>query len=215
MVAYLIGMIAFIPAAAMVTENDRLKVGGTIWDGAAVVGSTILFDWDFAPISTIGNFAFAADWHLTSAGPGSDMTGRMVQAGEQLRFEEIAGVGDGNLLDVLFPNLPLTCRLSADVALDYVRIGGEEQGGSGSLTTGPASCNAKDLAAFPVDLPAMEGNMTPAPGTTTGALMSAQDRRHLVELRWSEEGALSIWPTQAATTLAPVLAGQRYDTQVD
>ena len=210
-------MIAFIPAAAMVDENDRLKVGGTIWDGAAVIGSTIRFDWDFAPISTIGNFAFAADWHVTGGelDGGNDLTGLMVQAGDQLRFEDVAGRADGNLLGVLFPNLPLACRFSADVALDYVRIGGEGQGGSGSLTTGPASCHAKDLAAFPVDLPSMEGSMTPAQGTTTGALMNAEDRRHLVELRWSEDGALSIWPTQAATTLAPVLAGQRYDTQIE
>ncbi|MGB7409019.1 MAG: hypothetical protein WA908_10980, partial [Pontixanthobacter sp.] len=49
-VAYLIGMIALIPAAAIIDENDRLDVGGTIWDGAAVVGSTTRFDWDFSPL---------------------------------------------------------------------------------------------------------------------------------------------------------------------
>ncbi len=206
-------MIALIPATAVVTENDRLKVGGTIWDGVAVVGSTIRFAWDFAPLDTIGNLAFTADWNLT--GTGTDLTGELAQAGDQLQVEDVTGLADGALLDVLFPNLPLRCRFDAEISIDYLHLGGDGQGGAGGARTGPAACHAKDLAAFPVDFPAMRGELVPGDTMTSGALAAAAGRERLIELRLSPDGMLSIWPTQAATRIAPVLAGQRYDTKVE
>lgn len=212
-IAYLIGMIAMIPAAAVVDETDRLSVGGTIWDGEAVLDSTIRVAWDFSLISSLTKLAYNARWHLT--GSGNDLAGSATQRGEQLQLDDVSGQADGVLLDVLFPNLPLSCRFAADVRLAYLHLGGSGQGGAGSLRTGPVNCNAKDLAAFPLDLPQMQADLAPAGVGTAGALKTAENNAHLIELRLSPDGMLSVWPTQMAVEMAPMLAGKRYDTKIE
>lgn len=202
-----------IPAAAVLDENDRLSVGGTIWDGKAVLDSTIRVAWDFSPIASLSKLAYTAQWHLM--GGGSDLAGSATQRGEQLQLDDVSGRVDGGLLDALFPNLPLSCRFVANVRLAYLHLGGNGQGGAGTLRTGPVNCNAKDLAAFPLDLPQMEADLAPAGDGTTGALTTVDDSAHLIELRLSPDGMLSVWPTQMAVELAPMLAGKRYDTKIE
>ncbi len=212
-IAYLIGMIALIPAAAVMDENERLSIGGTIWDGEAVLDSTIRVGWDFSLLSSLAKLAFSAEWHLI--GGESDLAGSATQRGQQLQLDDVSGQADGVLLDALFPNLPLSCKFNADINLNYLHLGGEGQGGAGNLRTGPVSCHAKDLAAFPVDLPEMRADLKPIGSGTTGALMTGDQRTHLVELRLSPDGMLSVWPTRKAVGLAPMLAGKRYDTKVE
>lgn len=212
-ITYLIGMIALIPAATALDEDDQLSVGGTIWNGQAVLNSAIRVEWDFDLLSSLTKLAFTAQWHLT--GTGSDLFGTATKSGDQVQLGDVSGQADGALLDAVFPNFPLSCRFNADVQLAYLNLGGEGQGGAGKLRTGPVNCNAKDLAAFPVDFPEMEASMAPTNSGTTGALITKGQRQRLVELRLSPDGMLSVWPTQTAVTLAPVLIGQRYDTKVE
>lgn len=212
-ITYLIGLIAMIPAAAFIDENDRLEVGGTIWNGQAVVDATMLLDWDFSILSSIANFGWSADWHLT--GGASDVTGNLTQAGDELHLENIVGQADGMLLDTLFPKLPLTCQFLADLRFEHLRLGGDNQQGLGKLQTGPVACSAKGIGMIPIDLPALEGDMVPGEDATSGALMTTAGQDRLIELRLSPEGSLSIWPTQIATRRLPFLRGQRYDTMVE
>lgn len=212
--AYFLGLIAMIPAAALIDESDRVQVGGTIWNGEAVLASSIRVEWVLAPLASLGNGAFSADWHLS--GGGNDLAGEASRRGDQWRVANVAGQIDGSLLDAAFPHLPLSCRFTGDVRIDRARLGGGDgQQVLGSLRTGPANCYARQATALPVELPEMIANIGPIANGSGGALMTATGRAHLIEMRLSPQGMLSIWPTQFAVERVPFLAGQRYDTKVD
>ncbi len=211
--AYVIGLIATIPAATMIDESDRVQVGGTIWRGEAVLASTIRFEWVFSPLTTLSKMAFSAEWRVS--GGGTDLAGTATKRGNQLQFVDVAGQADGSLLDAAFPDLPLSCRFTADVRVDQAYLGGEGQRVQGTLRTGPMACSAKQLAALPVELPAMTGALGPGGNGTAGALISSADQAHILELRLSPQGMLSVWPTQFAVQRVPFLAGKRYDTQIE
>ncbi|MGB3753225.1 MAG: hypothetical protein WA954_04920 [Parerythrobacter sp.] len=202
-----------LPASVFVEENERLQVGGTIWSGESVLDGAIRVEWSFSPLTTLAQFAWSADWHITGA--ANDLTGRVTQAGEQLQLANISGQTDGVLIDTMFPNLPLSCDFTADLAVESLFLGGEGQKGVGNLRTGPVSCAAKGLAALPVELPALEGSLVPTPDGTSGALTAAAQNERLVEMRLSPDGRLSIWPTQQATARLPLLRGERFDTVVE
>lgn len=211
--AYFVGLIATIPAATIIDESERLQVGGTIWSGEAVFASTIRIEWAFSPLSSLSKMAFSAEWRLS--GGGTDLAGSATRRGDQLQFANVVGQIDGSLFDAAFPNLPLSCRFTADVRFDHAFLSGEGQRAQGSLRTGPMACSARELAALPVELPAMTGEVGPAGNGTAGALISSADRAHILELRLSPKGMLSVWPTQMAVERVPFLAGKRYDSKIE
>lgn len=213
LIAYLLGLIAMIPARAIVDETDNFRVGGTIWNGEAVLASTLRFDWHFAPIDTLTRLGFSADWQLS--GGGTDLAGSLTSRGDVLRFDKVSGQADGTLLSALAPKLPFTCRFAADVAIERIVLGGSAQQALGSFRTSPANCALRDIAAPPVELPAMRADVAPGARGSSGALMTAAGQLHLAEVRLAPTGALSIWPTANAVQRAPFLAGMRYDTTVE
>ena len=212
-IAYLVALIATLPATMILNENDRFQVGGTIWNGEAVIDSTVRVDWGFAPLLSLANLAFTSSFQLD--GGSSDLTGHYAQRGDQLRFENVTGQVDGVFLDAMFPKLPMSCDFIADLDLDHVHVRGDGQVASGSTRTGPMSCSAKELAALPVALPPLEGALEPSGNGTNGYLQTADGRVRMIELRLSPEGSLSVWPTQMATNRVPFLRGQRYDTRLE
>ncbi|MEO6093878.1 MAG: hypothetical protein ABIT04_07085, partial [Novosphingobium sp.] len=210
LVAYAIGLIAWIPARALISERANLRVGGTIWRGEAVLASTIRIDWSFAPLTTLANLAFSADWRMT--GGGTDLAGSATQGGDVVKLERISGQADGTLLDALAPRLPIQCRFLADLAIQKLVFGGVAQQLRGTARTSPASCSARAFDAPAINLPALRAEMAPSgPAGSIGALMTSIRREHLVEFRLSRGGAVSIWPTASAVRLAPALAAMRYD----
>ena len=213
LIAYLIGLIALIPAKAVVDERDGLQVGGTIWNGQAVLGSTLRFDWQFAPVATLTRLGFGADWHLS--GGGTDLAGSLTSRGAVLRFDKVSGQADGTLLSALAPRLPFTCRFIADVAMERIVLGGSAQEALGNFRTSPANCALRAIAAPPVELPAMRADVTPGARGSSGALMTAAGQLHLIELRLAPTGALSIWSTSNAVQRVPFFAGMRYDTVIE
>lgn len=214
LLAYVIGLIALIPASTVVAGSDRLKVGGTIWRGEAVLGSAIQIDWTFAPLTTLTHLGFSADWHMR--GGATDLAGKATQGtGGVLRLDDVSGQADGTLLVALAPRLPIACTVLADVAIDTITIGGSAQRAEGRLRTSPAKCAMRSGLGTPVDLPALSGEITPTSIGSSGALMTALRREDLVEVRWSRNGAISVWPTPMAVRLAPVLSGMRYDGKID
>lgn len=205
-------MIAFIPARLVVNEHDNLKVGGTIWNGEAVFASTMRAEWQFAPLASLTQLGFAADWRLT--GGGTDLAGSIMKRGATMQFEQVSGQADAQMLRVLAPNLPINCTFVADVRIKTLRLGGRQQGGEGSLRVSPSRCSAKAIPGPVIDVPALNGKLAPSARGTSGALTTAAAKQSMVELRLTPEGALSIWPSAQAVRMAPVLAGQRYDTVV-
>ena len=213
LLAYLAGMVALIPARMIVDENENFKVGGTIWNGEAVFASTMRAEWQFAPLTSLTHMGFAADWRLS--GGGTDLAGSLIKRGAAMRFEQVSGQADAHLLSVLAPNLPINCSFVADVRIKVLQLGGGQQGGEGSVRMSPSRCSAKAIPGPVVDVPALSGTVTPSARGTSGSLMTLAAKQNLVELRLTRDGALSIWPTAMAVRMAPVLAGQRYDKQIE
>lgn len=212
-IAYVIGLIATIPAAAVLDESDRLAVGGTIWNGEAVLASTIRVEWSFAPLTTLSRLAFSADWRIT--GGGTDLAGMISQRGDVMTLHDAAGQIDGSLLNALFPGLPLTCSFTGTARIDNLRLGGDDQAAQANFVTGPVTCAAKAMAALPVQLPPLTADVVASDEASAGALMTEQSKEHLVEMRLDRDGMLSIWPTPMAVERLPLLAGRRYDTRID
>lgn len=208
--AYCAGLIATIPASLVLPKSDRWQIGGTIWNGEAVVAGTTRIAWQWSPLASLRHFGFAADWHMT--GGATDLAGTATPGIGRFRLDGVSGVVDGNLLETVAPNLPVTCRFLAQVNLDTVIVGGDAQQIAGSLRSSPVRCTAKALAAAALDLPALHGTISAAHGLSSGALFTLPARQHLVELRLSASGAFSLWPTAALTARSPALAGIRYDT---
>jgi hypothetical protein len=210
--AYCVGLFAMIPASVVLPKSDRWQVGGTIWNGQAVLGGTTRVDWQWSPIASLSRFAFAVNWHMTGA--DTDLIGTAAPGFSRLRLDGISGVADGNLLAAAAPDLPVTCRFLAQVSLDTVIVGGNDQQALGNLRTSPVHCNAKVLATAALDLPALHGTIGAKHGLSSGALFTTPSGQHLVEARLSNTGAFSLWPTAALTTRVPALAGTRLDTTV-
>jgi len=213
LIAYLIALIALTPAKVVLRESDNLAVGGTIWNGEAVLASTIKVDWQFAPVRTLTELAFSADFHMT--GGGTDLAGNVTQPGETMKLTDVSGQVDGTLLDALAPNLPVTCRFVAQAEITRIVLGGSNQSADAALRVSPAECQAKaaGLAAF--EVPAARFEARPDARGSRGALATIAGRERLLEARLSRGGDLSIWPTVGLVRLAPILAGVRYDTRVE
>lgn len=214
LIAYIFALIAFIPAEAVLDENDGFQVGGTIWNGNAVLGGTVQADWAVSPIDSISRLAFSARVRIT--GGGSDLTGLITQRGEQFGIDNLSGQLGGDTLEALFPRLPVRCSFEGSLRIERLRLGGQGQTAEGQMLTGPVSCTAKQLAGVPVNFPSLAGRIAPNANESTGSIATTGAQAvSLVEVRLSPKGALSIWPTQMAITRAPFLAGLRYDTVVD
>ncbi len=214
--AYAAGLIAMIPAQLVLPKSELWQVGGTIWNGEAVLGGTARIDWQWSPIASLSRLGFAANWHMT--GGATDLVGTVSPGLGRLRLDRVSGVADGGLLALAAPNLPVTCRFLAQINLDTLVIGGSGQRASGSLRTSPVHCSVKALGtangpvAAALDLPALHGNIGPAHGLSSGALFTLPSHQHLVEVRLYDTGAFSLWPTAALTARAPALSGMRLDT---
>ncbi len=212
-VAYLIGLIALIPAREVIDESDNLRVGGTIWNGEAVYASALRIEWNFSPLATFTHLGLTADWRLS--GGGTDLTGRVTKSGKAYRLSRVSGQGDGSLLDLVSKGPPLRCRVVVDVAMESIILGGSEQEAKGRLRTSPVSCTRPGAMAPPGVLPAMQGGIAPGRLDSSGALFTRIARQPMVQIRLTRQGALSIWTTGRADQLAPILAGWRYETKID
>jgi hypothetical protein len=216
--AYCVGLIALVPAQVLLPKSDVWQVGGTIWNGEAVLAGTTRLDWQWSPLASLSNFTPVANWHMT--GGATDLVGRASLGVGRLWLGSVNGVADETVLNLAAPDLPVACRFVAQVSLDTLVIGGSDSQASGSLRTSPVHCAvkaqgvAKGMAAPAFDLPALRGNIGTAHRLSSGALVLPASRQPLVEVRLDRNGALSLWPTSALTTRVPALIGARLDTTV-
>ncbi len=210
--AYCAGLIALIPASAVLPKSDVWQVGGTIWNGEAVIGGTSRIAWRWSALASLSHLALTANWHMT--GGATDLAGTASPGMGRLRLDGVSGVADGTLLSLAAPNLPVTCRFLAQVQIDRMIVGGSDSQAVGSLRSSPVHCTAKALATAAIDLPALHGTIGPVHGLSSGAVFTLPSRQHLVEARLYGTGAFSLWPTAALTARVPALGGMRLDTVV-
>ena len=213
LITYLLGLLLTIPAGVVIHEHERLKVGGTIWNGEGVLASTLRIDWSVAPLASLANLGYTAEWHMT--GGSTDLAGDVIRRGGAFTLANVSGQIDGTLLAALAPNMPFACTFTGDLRLERARLGGEDQEVAGRVETGPVNCAAVGLAALPARWPGLSGEFVPVGELTSGFLASGPDGAKMMELRLTRDGKLSVWPTAAAVQTAPFLAGKRFDTRID
>ncbi len=194
-------------------ESDRLRVGGTIWNGEAVIASTMRIEWNFAPIASVAELSFSADFRMT--GGGTDLAGLATKAGSSFRFRNVSGQLDDGMLAAFAPNLPVDCRFLAEVDFERLVLGGASQMAEGSLRLSPATCFLKVGASPAAELPASTFSIAPNATTSAGSTTAIGTRERLLEVRLAPNGALSLWPTAAAVRYVPFFAGLRYDTKIE
>ena len=213
LIAYLIGLFALIPARAGIDDSDKLRVGGTIWNGEAVYASALRIEWNWSPLDTFTHLGFTANWRLS--GGGTDLTGRVTKSGGTYHLSRVSGQVDGSLLDLVDKGPSLRCRVVADVAMESIVLGGIVRGAKGRFHTSPASCSLAGSTSPPGAVPAMQGEIAPGRVDSSGALSTQIMRQPIVELRLTRDGTVSIWATGRAVQVAPILAGWRYETKID
>jgi len=209
---YCAGLIAMIPARFVVPDSDRMRVGGTAWNGEAVLGSTMRIAWHWSPMASLLRLGYTANWQMT--GGDTDLSGSATPKAGRIVLRDIAGQIDGTLLDAAAPALPLSCRFLAQVQIAQLTLGGKNQMADGNLRSSVVHCTSRTAVAGALDLPALRGTLVPTAGMTTGALVTAPSRQHLIEARLTSDGGLSVWVTPELAARTPLLTGARYDTVI-
>jgi hypothetical protein len=200
-----------IPARFVLRDSDRMRVGGTAWNGEAVVGSTMRIVWHWSPMASLLQFGYTANWQMT--GGDTDVSGSATPKAGRIVLRDISGQIDGTALDAVAPALPVSCRFLAQVDLARLTIGGKDQLADGTLRTSAVHCTARLAGAGALDLPSLRGTLVPGAGLTTGALVTPS-RQHLIEARLTSDGGFSVWATPELAARTPLLAGARYDTVI-
>jgi hypothetical protein len=208
-VAYVVALIASWPARFLIDSDPHWAVAGTIWRGEAVLDGAYRVEWRWAPVRSLANLGFAADWRMT--GSGADLAGSAVAWPGSLLLEGVSGQGDAALLAALTHDLPFACDAALTVDLPRILLDGAKSSMEGEVRSDPGSCAA----------PGSEGNIA-APallmratrdraGVTNATLAPlAQPRLTLAEGSLAG-GRLSVSPTRAGTSMLPFLRNWRID----
>ncbi len=89
--AYIVALVATLPARFAVDWGPGWQVAGTIWHGEAVRDGAYRLSWRWAPLRSLAALAFAAD--VRFEGGGIDIAGSVTARGGQLRFDGPSGRG--------------------------------------------------------------------------------------------------------------------------
>lgn len=200
--AYVLAMIATIPAGALVERGDwRTGVGGTIWHGEAGLAGGSRLTWDWAPLRSLVNLAFAVDWRAT--GTDTNLGGRALIGPSSTTIDAMSGSADGTLLQAIQPDLPFTCDLRMQTEFPRAKLGGSDQRIEGNLMTELGTCTPK-RGGTPTTLAPMiltaehigtQSRLRLAPAT--------QRRRTLMTITLAEDGTVDIGMTPEGAQALP------------
>lgn len=195
-------MIATIPAGAIVKRGDwRTGVGGTIWHGEVGLAGGSRLEWDWAPLRSLVNLAFAVDWRAT--GTDTNLGGRALIGPSSTTIDAMSGSADGTLLAAIQPDLPFTCDLPLQLEFPRAKLGGSGQKVEGTLTSDAGSCAPKRGGA-PTAVPPLiltaehvgtESRLRLAPAT--------QRRRTLLTITLGEDGTVDVGMTPEGAAALP------------
>ncbi|SOB86578.1 hypothetical protein SAMN06297144_1684 [Sphingomonas guangdongensis] len=195
-------MIATIPAGVIVKRGDwRTGVGGTIWNGEVGLAGGSRLEWHWAPLRSLINLAFAADWRAT--GSGTNLGGRALLGPSTTTIDAMSGSADGTLLQAIQPDLPFTCDLPLQLEFPRAKLDGSGQLVEGTLTSEAGSCAPKGNG-VPTPVPALilsaehvgtESRLRLAPAT--------QRRRTLMTITLGEDGAVDVRMTPEGAAALP------------
>jgi hypothetical protein len=137
-IAYLVSLIATIPATLAFKPPSTISLDGTIWNGTATLPGGYEAAWRANPIRSLFNLSFAIDWSLR--GLDTDMTGKAGFGIRGITIDAVSGRAGSSLVKALAPGLPLLCDGAARLDLRHFRWRRSGFQADGSLRSGPASC---------------------------------------------------------------------------
>lgn len=207
--AYLIALLATIPAGVFIPASGALlEVGGTIWHGEAALDGGDRLRWRFAPLRSLINLGFAADWRVE--GVATDLGGRAVlRSGGRAALDSISGRAGGALLRAAAPGLPFTCELDLQLDVPTLKLGGGDQRAAGEIRSDAGSCRPTVVpAASPTAVPPLI--LVAEPDARRGTIFSiaplGQRRTRLVEGALARDGRLSVTIGRGGAAALPFAA---------
>jgi hypothetical protein len=211
-VAYLAALLANIPARFVIDPGERWTVGGTVWNGEAVLGGSQRIEWQWSPMRTLASFAFAADWRMS--GGATDLAGTAALSRGKVVLEGVSGQADGALLAAIAPRMPFVCDTRMQVDIPLLTIGGNDSRAIGEIRSEAGRCTSRGLASVPVALPPLVATMRNTGGATEGWIAPAGVRTKLVTGTMSRRGRVSVAVSPAGGALLPFAQGLRYDADL-
>jgi hypothetical protein len=212
LVAYLVALVAVLPARFAMDWGQRWQMSGTVWNGEAVLDGAYRLTWRWAPLRSLASLAFAADVRVE--GPGTDIAGAASSRGGALRFDGLAGQGDGALLTALDRTLPFTCEMALDINLPRLVIDRGRTQIVGEVRTGSGRCAGAGQSASATVPPLIATMRTAADGSTEAALAPVgQGRLHLMEGSIAQ-GRLKIGLTPAGEAAMPFAQSFQVDHEL-
>jgi hypothetical protein len=195
-------MVATIPASILFKPRPwRAGVAGTIWNGEVGVTGGSVVRWNWSPLRSITSLGYAADFRVT--GPDTDLGGRVVAGFTSKVFDKVSGSANVALLQVLKPNLPFTCAMTAQVEIERAEFGGAGQMMKGNVITDPGSCTSR-IAGAATQLPSLIMTSEKI-GTETRIRVApaAQRLKRLVNGTLTENGELTVSLTPEGADMMP------------
>lgn len=214
--AYLLALLATIPAAFVLPRSERVAgIGGTVWRGEVALRGGDRLRWRWAPLASLANLAFAADFAVDGA--GTALAGRAVLRSRSARLDNVSGTADARLLEVAAPGLGFACAMPLRLDLAHVAIGGTGQRVVGTATSDAGACHPKGGGtAMPV--PPLTFSATEAGGRSMGDIAPlAHPRQVLGRFTLTRAGHATLTVTPAGAALLPfasVAGGMTVETDL-
>lgn len=202
--AYLLALLATIPASLFVPEGAPIAAGGTIWRGQAALEGGGRIRWSFAPLRSLLQLGLSVDWQAT--GPQTALTGRALVKPGRIIAEDVRGDADGALLAAVAPELPFACTMTMHIDMPRIALGGTAQGFAGRVDSDAGSCRSKaggtETPAPPLQMVAEGGD---GPTVATIAPLGPHPER-LARIDLGRDGALRVEVTPRGAAVLPFLA---------
>lgn len=195
-------MVATIPAGVAVGNRPWVSgTSGTIWNGEVGVTGGSVVKWRWSPLRSITSLGYAADFRVT--GTDTDLGGRVLAGFTSKVFDKVSGSASVALLQVLQPNLPFTCEMTAQVEIESAELGGSGQMMNGNVVTDPGGCSPR-IAGGATQLPSLILTSEKI-GTETRIRLApaAQRRKILLNGTLSESGAMVVSLTPEGALMMP------------
>lgn len=201
----MLALLATLPAAFLIPRSDRIAaIGGTIWRGEAALAGGDRLEWRWAPLRTLANLAFAADF--TVEGDGTGFGGRALLGASSVRLDDVSGTGDARLLRALAPGLGFTCRMPLAIALDRVNLGGGRRTIAGRIASEAGTCQAKAGGTVVPVGPLVLSAEALGRDTAASIAPAGQRRRALATMTLAEDGRAVMAVTADGAATLPFAA---------
>lgn len=197
-------MIATIPASAVFKNYAwRSGISGTIWNGEVGIAGGSTARWQWAPLRSLVNLGFAADWRVT--GPDTDLGGRVVAGFGGTVLDKVSGSATATLLQAIQPNLPFTCDITAQIEIERLVLGGSGRMMAARMESDPGTCRPRGAGA-PTQVPSLILTSQKTGNETRIRLAPATQRlKTLLNGTLAEDGALTISLTPEGAQALPFI----------